>query len=50
MTVRLDIINYNKEGDPKQYSAHKQRLNALYFARFITFEQHNREALNEYSW
>jgi len=46
MTVMLDYAMLPS----KEFSAHRQRLNALYFARYITEDEHYRESMDEYNW
>jgi hypothetical protein len=46
MTVMLDYAML----PDKEYSSHRQRLNALFFARYITADEHYKEAMDEYNW
>lgn len=46
MTVMLDYAMM----ESKEFSAHRQRLNALFFARYISEQDHYREAMDELTW
>ena len=46
ITVMLDYAMM----ESKEFSAHRQRLNALFFARYITEDDHYRESMDELNW